>query len=353
MRRFLVTLMVLICFPAFSQENTTFVSGRFQQGSIIIHSRAIRAIEDSYPYGLQFDFGWHKKSEKDWNACNCYPKVGISLGVWNFDNPDVLGYGATGLFFLQPVFRADKKFSFSIRGGMGLSYQTKPHDPESNPDNLSYSTYLAFPLHLALAGHFRISDQWKADLQLEYNHISNGGMKQPNKGINWPTVSIGATRYFSPLVFPEREKHDWRMEAVDRNRTDITVFSTFQEPEESLVYLSGGLELRQLRRVGRISNISLGGEWMYDSYTAALSKGMEKDSGHHLGVAAGHEFILGKFLFSQQFGVYLLRPSARPEDVYQRYAFVYRLSQKFSTGVSLKAHGHVADFLDLRLGFSF
>ncbi len=30
----------------------------------------------------------------------------------------------------------------------------------------------------------------------QYQHISNGGWKEPNKGINWPTASVGFT-YFN------------------------------------------------------------------------------------------------------------------------------------------------------------
>jgi hypothetical protein len=32
---------------------------------------------------------------------------------------------------------------------------------------------------------------------LRYNHISNGGIKKPNKGMNFPMVTIGLNRYLS------------------------------------------------------------------------------------------------------------------------------------------------------------
>jgi hypothetical protein len=117
--------------------------------------------------------------------------------------------------------------------------------------------------------------------------------------------------------------------------------------------VSGGLEFKHARRVARLSNVSLGGEWMYDTNQAKLAEGKSPETGHHLGAAVGHEFILGKFLFSQQIGVYFLKPSSRPEDLYQRYGLNYRINPSLLVGVNLKAHGHVADFLDMRIGFSF
>lgn len=353
MRISLFFLALISCFFCQSQSSVPYISGAYHKGFVIVHSRAVRAIEDSYPQGVQMDFGKHNTSEKIWNACNCYPRKGVSLTFWDFDNPDVLGYGLSGVFYLQPVFRADKDFSFSVRGGIGLSYQTNPHNSVSNPDNQSYSTSVAFPLELGLGFHYKLGELWQIEARMMYKHISNGGLRQPNKGINWPTAGLAISRYLRPISFPEREKTDWHLDAVDKARNDLSVFATYQEPEDGVYLVSGGLEFKHARRIARLSNISLGGEWMYDTNQAKRSEGSRRETGHHVGVALGHEFILGKFLLSQQFGVYLFRPSSRPQDVYQRYGLSYFIHSSLFVGVSLKAHGHVADFLDLRVGYSF
>jgi len=353
MRLCLAVILFIVGADAFSQSSVSYVSSGYFHGSVIVHSRAVRAVKDSYPQGFQVELGKHKTSEKVWNACNCYPRTGVSLTLWDFDNRDVLGYGITGVYYLQPVFRADKDFSFSVRGGLGLSYKSNPHDPVSNPDNLSYSTAVAFPLELGLGFHYKIGNQWQIEARLMYNHISNGGLSQPNKGINWPNIGLSVSRYFRPVSFPERVKTNWRLDTISRKRTDVTVFTTYQEPENGIFLFSGGLEVKHARRIARMNNLSIGTEWMYDTNQAKNSEGMERATGNHLGAAFGHEFILGKFLFSQQFGVYFLKPSSRREDVYQRYGLVYRFNPSFSAGASLKAHGHVADFLDLRIGYSF
>lgn len=100
---------------------------------------------------------WHYTTRNAWETCHCYPRLGVALTIWDYDNPEILGYGVTGLFFVEPVFGASKRVSFSIRAGVGLSYQTKPYDIESNSNNMSYSTYVAFPLQLGGNMHVRLN----------------------------------------------------------------------------------------------------------------------------------------------------------------------------------------------------
>lgn len=353
MRNTILSIFVLlISEPALAQNNLNYISARLHYGSVIIHSRELRPVKDSYPLGIELDFGKHKVSEKAWNTCNCFPKSGVTIAFWDFDNRDVLGYGFTSMYYVQPVFGARNKLSFSVRGAAGLSYQTKPYDEQNNPNNLSYSTRVAFPLQLGIGLHYRLRKQWKIDLNIAYNHISNGGMKEPNKGINWPTIGLGASRYFRELKIPKWSKTDWRSNAEDLNRFDISAFSTYHQPVSKFFLVSAGLELKYAQRISRLNYLSLASEWMYDNGLVYLGNEEQSINGNILGLALGNEFILGKFLFSQQFGVYLINPINRLEDVYQRYSLMYPINRKFSTGVSLKAHGHVADFLDLRIAYS-
>ena len=80
-------------------------------GFIIIHSRDIRAIEDSYPIGTEFNFNWQNIDQKSWELCHCYPKSGLLASFFDFDNRKILGYGFNLAGFIEPVFRIGKKNS--------------------------------------------------------------------------------------------------------------------------------------------------------------------------------------------------------------------------------------------------
>jgi hypothetical protein len=43
-------------------------------------------------------------------------------------------------------------------------------------------------LEVGLGLWIRVNDKWSINPSVNYQHISNGGMRQPNKGLNWPTA---------------------------------------------------------------------------------------------------------------------------------------------------------------------
>lgn len=353
MRCFLIMGMLLSFMPILAQESNQYLSGMLNYGNVILHSQELRPIGASYPIGISIDYGKHQSTQKVWNVCNCYPRSGVSLTFWDFDNPDVLGYGFSGMYFIQPVFGAKNRISFSLRAAAGLSYQTKPHDEVSNPDNLSYSTYLAIPLQLGVAAHYKLNDQWTLDLQGVLNHISNGGLNEPNKGINWPTVGLGVSRYLSAPHFKDRAKNDWHETVNELNRFDVSTFTTYHSPSSGKYTFSWGVEGKYVQRVSRLSNLSVGAEYFFDNQRAETTFDGLEIHGHNLGLAIGHEFALGRVLFAQQFAVYLIKPESQKNDVFQRYTLVYRINEKLNAGIGLKSHGHIADFGDFRVGINF
>ncbi|MCD4725656.1 MAG: acyloxyacyl hydrolase [Bacteroidales bacterium] len=337
-----------------SFKSYKIVGLKIHKGFIIIHSKAIRQVKDSYPFGIELDLIWQYTSEKSWETCNCYPRLGVSLTFWNFDNKDILGNGITSLFFIEPVFGAQNNISFSFRAGLGLTYHNKPYDELSNPNNMSYSTYLFFPLQLGAALNIRLSPLWRLNLSANYNHISNGGIKEPNKGINYPTAAVGVNYFLREPEFKIRTKRNWKMTATPESRFDITIFSAFKQHEYKRYYPIPGIELKGSRQVSKINALTVGLEWLYDNAARYYLNQSGKDiSCQKTSVALGNEFLLGRFLFSQQIGVYFFKPYKKGDYIYQRYGLVFRATEWFSLGINLKAHRHVADFLDFRLGYSF
>jgi hypothetical protein len=340
--------------PDDSTASVRLLGMKGHYGFVIVHSRELVPVRHSNPRGLEVDLAWHKTSRKAWESCHCYPRLGAALTLWDYDQPSILGYGATGLFYVEPLFAPWRQFSFSVRAGMGLSFQTKPYDPVSNPFNLSYSTYVAVPLQLGGALHWRLAPQWMLDATLAYNHFSNGGIREPNKGINWPTAALGVARYFSPPAFIDRDKRDWREDHAPETRLDVAFFLGFKEPRSKLYLFSPGVEVKASRQVARLHALTLGGEFMYDNGRRFRIAQAGREEGPQAGgLAVGHEFLLGRFLFGQQIGAYVYKPYRVGDDLYQRYSLMFRASQRLSAGASLKAHRHVADFGDFRIAVSW
>ncbi len=360
MRKVISTIMVFFLVWICQGSNQPDSSGipvsigiKAHYGFVIIHSRHLRPVSDSYPFGIEANIMWHYNREKSYNKCLCFPKMGLSLSYWNFDNPEVLGHGLNLLFMVEPFFGMNKKVSFSFRAGLGVSYGSKPYHKERNPDNMSYSTNISFPLAVAATLNYKINSRWLMNLSANYNHISNGGMKEPNKGINYPTISVGIDYYLRQGNFTPYKAKDWKQKVKKQNLYSIELFVTSQRYDTLGVdkkYPILGMTIRFSRQVSRINAISIGVEAHNDWRYKKKMKREEKNTDHRLaGLMAGNDFILGKFVFYQQFGVYVYNPYKK-EKFYQRYGLLFRFNTFIVAGIGLKAHGHVADFLDVRIG---
>lgn len=321
-------------------------------GFVILHSQAIRPIGKSYPFAVGGEYSFWLLKDENWEDCNCFPRLGLNLSYHDFDNPHVLGFGLPLYGFIEPWYRLSTRWFFTLRGGMGYAYTSRPYDDETNPLNLSYSMYLNPYLMLGSGLAFRFSDHWRMGLQARYNHISNGGQQEPNKGINYPTANLSLSYSFEPLKFREREKLP--LEEMEMQKSLIsTAFIAGKSIDASRVtYAVPGAALRYSQQFGRTSAWVAGVEWIDNlAYRKRIEQEGLELSHHQVGVLAGHEFLLGNFVFSQMIGVYLYREYDIKPDWYQRYDLEWYFWKDFAAGTALKAHGHVAEFLDFRLSY--
>lgn len=337
-----------------SLEKSIFSYGlSFHQAFILVHSVDVRPIEDSYPIGMQMDFSWQQRSLESWNKCRCFPKIGASVQLWDFDNPDILGYGMNAYFFVEPEYGSSNFINFSFRAGFGGSLLTNPYDEIDNPSNQSYSTHLAFSLILAIKAGFRLSDKTRFEISPYYNHISNGGVKDPNKGINYPSLSLGFSHFLGETGYNNYAKSDWDKDNR-LQRLDITPFISWKQMEDDVHVFSPGIEIKGSTQVGKINALTLGVEYLEDNFAKfRFEKSGVYGEWRKISTAVGHEFLLGRLNFSQQLGIYLYNPDWNGDILYQRYGLVFNWTNRFGTGVNLKAHRNVADLIDFRFVFSF
>ena len=336
-------------------KNPWVAGARGNYGFVILHSSSIAPIGVSYPIGIEGDFSKHLVGKKAWEFCNCYPRVGASLTFWEFDNPEILGQSVALVPYIEPIWMTRYKFNLSWRIGMGLAYLNRPWDPVTNPLNLSYSTRLAFPLMINLGLNYRVKPQWNIRATMAYNHISNGGIKLPNKGINFPTAGLGVDYTLSPIDFRERDKFR-KPEPDKKNRYSVHFFNSLKnaDPSDPDQYWIWGVSAWYGRWIGKTSALNAGIEYIEDG--SRRMRIIDQDLGldhRRFAVVGGHAFWLGRVTFAQQLGVYLYDDYKVNDPVYQRYTLTCRIWDPIHFGMSVKAHRHVADFLDFRVSAIF
>lgn len=273
--------------------------------------------------------------------------MGISLNYWNYDHA-ALGYGIGSFFFFEPFLDYGGRVKVSFKLGMGISYLSNPYNEETNAANLTYSTYFSFPLFVGGTVYYMIKECTALKFTVSFQHISNGGLKQPNLGINYPVLSVGVERalnsYQSPSTPPGLQNYE------KERRWEFGVGYAIKDVEgmdhKVGIWLLNLLYSHQVSRVNAII-----GNW-FSEHDNRVMAGNFIDKWRS-SLLVGNEFLLGRINFSQQLGIYVFRPLETSSLLLQYYSLQYKISDTLFFGVGLKAHGQVADYLGLRLGVMF
>lgn len=328
-----------------------------QHGFIFAHSVDVQNTSGARPTGIEAILSRQRNDAATFALCHCYPRQGLLLAYYNYD-VGLLGKSGTAAYFLEPSYRITDRLLFAIKGAAGLSYLTNPYDSIDNPGNQSYSTHLSAYLLVGVGAWVRLSERWWLNPSINYQHISNGGMRQPNKGINWPTAGIAVS--YQPGSRPwytgtrATEKY-WQNYST---RFDVTLLGAsrrgFSAAGNRTRYLVGGLAVQAGRQVGRLNMLTLGVEIYHDEKLQdRLSRESLDASPVKAGLLLGHEFLLGRFQFSQRLGVYMFDQTPYYDRIFHRWGMQYRVNRHLSAGFSLLAHRQVAELVDFRLAYTF
>lgn len=316
-------------------------------GAIIAHSSDLVPISQTNPRGLSAAFQIMNPNKESWETCNCFYYLGLNFSYHNFDNP-ILGsaFSLSGTF--EPTLWRRGQWTFSLNSGIGISYLNRVFDSQTNPENKFFSVPVSFLLSIAPTMEYRFSPEWSGQFFLTYNHISNGGRRQPNKGMNYPMGGIGLNHYLSHHDLPRHSgtvfSRNWEYYAeagytsknaewASDRKPALSLTVGFSRPISTLNALGGGLEL------GRDYSIPA-----------------ERSKWNMLTPAPfiAHHFMFGRIDFSQRFAFYTFKPSFYDDRrFYQRYVLQYRMWDHIKVGVGLKSHGHVAENIDIRIGWKF
>lgn len=366
LRRLLIINLITV--NSFAQDNDSLSKSKkvanifsiglgIQHGFIFAHSRAVQNTKGANPTGIELSFGWQRNDTETWNLCNCFPKKGLLLFYYDYD-VRILGKSFGAAYFLEPVYKVGNKTFFSFRGIAGLAYLTYPFDSIYNSTNQSYSSAIGGYLLLGIGLSYMINTQWWLNTTINYQHISNGGLRQPNKGINWPTAGISVIYQKNPRPYykaPRSKEKFWKDYPL---RWDIGIFGiakrgTDENGNSHRMPLIGGT-IQAGKQVGRINMLTLGAELYGDrSLSMQLKRDSIDASDLRAGLLIGHEFLLGKFSFSQRLGVYIFNQTPYYDQIYHRWGIHYFMNKHLGIGMQLKAHKHVADFVDLRITYSW
>ncbi len=337
------------------EKNPVSIAIKPQYGFILPHSSKVERLTHTNPFGVELEYAWIMLKDKNWQQCNCYSKMGASFLYVNYANPDTVGSSYNFIGYAEPFLFRTHQFLLTTRMGVGISVLDKIYDKQQNPTNQFFSTRISFIVHVDANVYYKLTEKLKLLLFAKYCHISNGGIKDPNYGMNFPTFGLGLNYQPKGTVdFKERETETFKpafFYGIYPFGTTESVLADDDNPEKLTIVT--GLYAIVGRTISKLNGFSIGLDYIYDgAKKEQLARaGIAKDH-KQLSLLLGHHLQFGKFDFSQHWGTYLYATD-KPRNFYQRYSLSYQFAKHLSGGVTLKAHGDAADNFNVLVGVIF
>jgi hypothetical protein len=352
--RFVFILISLQIYHSVNGQSLKSLNLNGHYGFIFVHSKDVENTAGSRPIGLSVEYSKLKFDSISFNYARCYPKTGFGLVYFNYDN-HVLGHSVSTNYFIEPNILISKRTMFAPRGSVGLSFLTNPYHHIKNPNNNSYSLPISVFLQVGLITNHQLSKRIGLNLSANYLHISNGGIKDPNKGINWMSACIGVGYKLNNDEF-KKQTYSTEIRTQKINRFEIGLYSSSKivSKGEKQRYFVPGIFTAYHKQLNNLHSIGLFADLHFD-YSLAEKQNRTNEALHYhfASLAIDHSFLMGRFKFWQQAGYYFLEPDERFIKWYHRWGLNYQITKHIALGGSVKAHLHVAHFADLRISYSF
>ena len=307
------------------------------------------------PVGIELEFSKANIDSLSFQKCNCIPRYGIAFSYFGFNTP-ILGNGAMLSYFIEPSYRLNDHLKFNLRAAAGLIYASNPFDSLKNTENKSYTTNINPYLQVGLGFTNKISRHISITAMTGFQHFSNGGFKEPNRGVNWLTGSLGFLYGAGNNDYPKYKHSSFSGGRTTKIESDVGFLYVPQQGYNSKIMAQrkfiAGAFTQFTKQYAKISTLTAGLEMYYDKIEPAMTNSVKRNS-LQAGIHAGHIFKFNKVSFSQQIGWQILKERPNADDFYYRYGLTYNISQHLLAGINLKAHSDNADFADFRVGVRF
>jgi hypothetical protein len=355
-----LAILMIIHIHAFTREADTtrhiFTGIEGHYGFIIPHSEKISEFSGVNPAGISISYNRLHTSLAARKVFNSYRISGFEALYVSFRDPEILGSAFMFTAYAEPVIAHSSRYLFSVRGGAGFSYNSRIYDSIENPLNKFFSTRISFPLYISAKFSYRLNPNIFLTLAANYNHISNGGIQQPNTGMNFPTASVGI-RYFHNAFPVLGEGRVTGREVIPGITLLIQALSGYRVVDKTEIFpekrtFAFGLHLRASKHLKPFYSLNAGAEMISDGAIREMIRreGTSKDH-RRLAVTAGQDFSFGRSVFTQYFGFYVYSPWKARNRMYEKYELAFKISPHFQAGVYIKAHAQVAELMGLNFSY--
>lgn len=332
-------------------------------GELKFNERTKQTLADSYYSGFNFRVGFQTQrsdsTQRIYHQLYNYPIYGIGIYGSTFGQ-EHLGrpYAVYGFVSIPIKPQVNKRWNYSYRIALGLSGRFNPYNEDDNPLNLIIGSKNNVFIDLGAQANYMLSRRFQVGAGISFHHFSNGALALPNTGINLLPLSLAVTYIPSSKPFDFRKDPYPALGKVEQLHFNYAFGLKQIDREHDKKYFKSTLGAYYSKHFGYKWRLGAGIDVFYsasgnDNYIAGLQTG-KFSSLFSYGTSFYVDHVLTRRLYlNGNAGVYLHRNKFNGEStpVYLRIGMRYKVYKEFFTGVSIKAHGGKADFIEWTTGY--
>jgi hypothetical protein len=353
-----------------SDDNLWFVRGGLTPSFILPTnpfslSNPQNVSPNAWAPGFTVEVGRRTDGSKDWHQNYNLPSYGFGISTATFENHgEIVRPLEAYTFFSWPFARMSSRLSMTSDFGMGLSWNWTAVNAQQNARTVLGSNLNA-RIDWGLYLRYVSTSRTTLFAGVDVTHRSNGGLVQPNQGINvlGPKITVqynfGRDAAYVPELRPAPPFHsDWDVIVGGSGGLKNVMESSSPLIRQDFREFEATAAVR--RRFYTFGRVESGVDLMYDGSTGTALGA----DGHmwraaspqplSVGAYGGYEHIIGRFSAFADAGILLARTSdgADRSPFYQRYGWRYQFNDRMFTTLAIRAvGGKKADAFELGVGY--
>jgi len=351
------------------QAGNVFPTNNFYKGTDSNGNQTNENAEPiKYYHAATIQIGRQTDGSKLWEQLYVYPYWGIGLSGINFFNQNELGTPSTIFAFINAPFKRWDKLSLNYEIGFGIAFDWEPFNEDYNSYQIVIGSKKTAYFDAGINLIYQLSKRFDASIGYSLSHFSNGGIVQPDYGVNLGGPKIGIKYIFKDRPefikqeIPEYKKENEWLMAINLGVKQV-IFDTAHRKYIRVNYKVFGITSTYNWQTHHKSKWGAGIDFSYDG---AINAQIDIDDNKvskvespfidkfSIGVYPSYELVCNKISIILQSGIYVLRKNIDGQTplFYQRIGVKYHIFQNAFVGINVRAYDFtVADYIEWSIGY--
>ncbi|CAA7385781.1 acyloxyacyl hydrolase [Chryseobacterium fistulae] len=359
-----------------SLQHSSFVlTGGAEYGKVLATNIHLKILENKNYVGYSFQFLKQATGKKEWERQYNFPQYGIGFFAFDFLENKQMGspFAVYGIY--NAKLRQWGKLKWYHNIDFGISFNSNPFNNDTQYYNTSVGSKTNMFISLGTGLYYELGRYFDIGLNLKFNHLSNGSLKIPNKGLNTvaPQLSI--------VYYPERinPKLSDTIPIIHKKYNTLE-FSVFGGKKDSFYrgdkrddlklyegydYSIYGAEAFYMRQYSPKSAYGLGvgvtmdeqyNHTMYVSDSTLYQKKRFSNNQPLVSIIPTYRLMMDRLYINIGAGYYVFKKSRKYDSpaFFQRIGLQYQITDRFFAAFGINAYDmHIANYLEWKLGYTF